>query len=581
MKNKYSSIQILFIVLCLLIQFSCNDVFLTKEPPGVAAGSIIQSQSGVEALLVGAYSTLQGFGRFGGDPATDWTYGSGASDEAYKGSSAGDQTNFNAVERFECLPSNGYMAERWRDCYNGVARSNQVIDFLKATQAGANKIPDARAKQIEAEAKFLRAWFHFKANRVFRNIPYVKTESELGKPVIEIPNTDAGWTDMEADIQFAIDNLPETFPSEPGRATKNAALALKAWVFMNENKLASAKALLDAIISNPKFSLVSNYYDNYNEATENNKESIFEIQAQTSSVNQSAMLVAGPSMHQAGPAAIGWGFYQPSQVLVETFQVQGSGLPILNVADRPALKSDMMVLSKTAFEPTAQLVDPRLDWTVSRRGIDFLGWGICQGASWIRDQSNGGPYMSKKYMHLFTNKALQTNGSGFDNNRNFRAIRLAHVLLWRAECAIADNDLAMATTLVNQIRNRAKSSNVVMGLCTTYLLDGSVPFVVDYTKPAANYKVEPYPATFASKDDATKAVQVEWTLEFACEGQRFFNLRRWGTLKEVMNDYISRDTKFRSFLTGATFVGPKNEYWPIPQAQLDIQASLAQDPNHK
>lgn len=74
---------------------------------------------------------------------------------------------------------------------------------------------------------------------------------------------------------------------------------------------------------------------------------------------------------------------------------------------------------------------------------------------------------------------------------------------------------------------------------------------------------------------------MEWTLEFATEGWRFFNLRRWGNISTVMNDYIARDTKFRTFLTGAKFTAPKNEYWPVPQAQLDIQKSLAQDPNHK
>lgn len=79
-------------------------------------------------------------------------------------------------------------------------------------------------------------------------------------------------------------------------------------------------------------------------------------------------------------------------------------------------------------------MDPRVDWTISRRGIDYLGWGICAGSNWIREQANGGPYMTKKFMHLAANKSLQTNGSGFDNNRNFRAYRLAHILLMRAEC---------------------------------------------------------------------------------------------------------------------------------------------------
>lgn len=582
MKNKFNIILIAALTCCSLFQYSCKDDYLTKEPPGVAAGSVLLSQSGVEALLVGAYSTLQGVGRFGGDPGTDWTYGSGASDEAYKGSSAGDQTNYNAVERFECLPSNAYMAERWRDCYNGVARANQVLVFLKSTQAGPTPMPEARAKTIEAEAKFLRAWFHFKANLVFRNIPYVKTPDELGGTLPEeVPNTDAGWTGIEEDLQFAIDNLGATpNNNEVGRATKYAAMAVKARALLHQQKYAAAKTLLDNIINSGKYSLVSNYYDNYNETTENNKESIFEIQAQTTGTNHSAMLLAGPTMHQAGPAAIGWGFYQPSQVLFESFQVTPDGLPVLDIDKREAIATDMKVLSNAEFHPTDHLMDPRVDWTISRRGIDYLGWGICAGSNWIREQANGGPYMTKKFMHLYANRGLQTNGSGFDNNRNFRAYRLAHILLMRAECAIQDNDLEMARTLINQIRTRAKGSQVVMGLCSTYKFDGSA-VVVDYTKPAANYKVEPYSTAFASKEEATKAVQMEWTLEFATEGWRFFNLRRWGNISTVMNDYIARDTKFRTFLTGAKFTAPKNEYWPVPQAQLDIQKSITQDPNHK
>jgi len=94
---------------------------------------------------------------------------------------------------------------------------------------------------------------------------------------------------------------------------------------------------------------------------------------------------------------------------------------------------------------------------------------------------------------------------------------------------LQDNDLVMAKDLINQIRNRAKGSQFVMGLCTTYKFDGSA-VVVDCTKSAAHYKVEPY-TVFSSKEEAKKAVQMEWTLEFANEGQRFFNLRIGLTLK--------------------------------------------------
>src|SRR5690554_1140094 len=170
MKNilKYSLICTLLLSISLF--YSCED-FLEKEPPGAAAGTVMESPEGVEALLIRAYSTLQGAGRFGGALATDWTYGGGASDDCYKGTSSGDQNNFNEVEQYAVLPTNAYMSERWRDAYNGVARTNQTLSFLWATQVGSNPVEESRAKEIEGEAKFLRAWYHFKATIVFRNIP--------------------------------------------------------------------------------------------------------------------------------------------------------------------------------------------------------------------------------------------------------------------------------------------------------------------------------------------------------------------------------------------------------------------------
>ena len=119
MKRIFNFILIIALTGSFTAMFSCSDEYLVKEPPGSAAGSVMESPEGVEALLIGTYSNLQGQGRFGGAMATDWTYGTGASDDGYKGTSTGDQNNFNAVERYECLPSNAYMQERWQDCYDG------------------------------------------------------------------------------------------------------------------------------------------------------------------------------------------------------------------------------------------------------------------------------------------------------------------------------------------------------------------------------------------------------------------------------------------------------------------------------
>lgn len=582
MKNILSLTQILLITGCMLLACSCDD-FLTKEPPGVASGAALETDQGVESLLVGAYAALRGEGRFGGAMGTDWTYGSGASDDCYKGTEFGDQTNFNDVERYTVLPTNPYMAERWRDCYNGVARTNEVLKFLKAAQNGSSPFTEERALQVEAEAKFLRAWYHFQANKIFKTIPYIKTIEELGDVLPEaVPNKDAAWDEIENDLQFAIDHLlADQFPGQPGRAIKYSAMAVKAHAHMYQNELDQAKVLLDGIIQSGKYMLVANYFDNFDERTENNKESIFEIQCSTSPVNNTSMLLAGPVMHQAGSAAaVGWGFYQPSQTLVDAYQVDNDGLPVLDIKDRKTVKNDMGISSDEEFKPTDQLVDLRLDWTVSRRGVDYLGWGICQGSSWVRQQDNGGPYMTKKFMHFQATQASQ-NGKGFDNNRNFRMYRYSHILLWRAECAVEEGDLVMARELVNQIRNRVKTSNPVMGLCKTTKFTGG-EIVVDWDKPAANYKTEPYPDShiaFLSKEKAREAVRLEIQLEFATEGQRFFDLRRWGIDVEVLNDYIKRDSEYRSFMNKAKYT-VKNRYWPIPQAQLDIQPVLTQDPDY-
>jgi hypothetical protein len=529
---------------------------------------------------------MQGSGIFGGAMGTDWTYASGASDDAYKGTSSGDQTPFNNVERYEVLTNNQYMRERWRDCYDGVARANVCLETLWTTQKGSTPMDATRAKVVEAELKFLRGWFHFQANKVFEKIPYILTQTELGdtKPE-QVKNDSPGWEGIEADLQFSIANLPTTPPrGEVGRPTKYAAEAVLAHCFMYEKKLSSAKPLLDDIINSGKYSLVANFYDNYDCTHENNKESIFEYQCSVTGTSQSGMLIDGATWHQKGPASCGgWGFFQPSQCLFEAFQVTPDGLPVLDIAAREPLANDMGKGSGDVFLPTDHLLDLRVDWTIARRGIDFLGWGIHPGNDWIREQNNGGPYMCKKYMHTKAEQALCTNGSGFNNPKNYRMYRLANILLWRAEIAVEDNELDVAMGLVNQIRNRAKTSTPVMGLCTTYTLGTGTP-TVDYTKPAANYKVEPYPTgspAFATQDLARQAVQMEIRLEFAMECHRFFDLRRWGLLGTVIPDYIIRDSQFRSFMTGAKFDAAKNDYWPIPQDQVDLQKGvITQDPSY-
>ena len=498
MKKILKLLSVIILLGSLLAIYSCSEEFLTKEPPGVAAGGVIQTPEGVEALLIGVYERMQNGGSmFGGAMTSDWTYAGGCSDDAYKGTSSGDQANFNLLERYEALPNNPYLNERWTLCYDGVARANVALTFLWDTQKGTTPLSDTRAKQVEAELKFLRAWFHFQANKIFEKIPYVKTATELGAILPEeVENTDAGWTGIEEDLQFAIANLPTTkYNNEPGRATKYAAEAVMAQAHMYQKDYAAAKPLLDDIINNGKFVLAADFYWNFDMTHENNSESIFELQCSTTATSTSSVHGSGCNFHQKGAASCGgWGFYQPSQTLFEAFQTTAEGLPVLDIAARDHLVNDMGVGSGTDFTPTDHLLDPRVDWIIARRGVDFLGWGIHPGNDWIREQNNGGPYMTKTFMHKLSEQSLNLNGSGFSNGKNFRTYRYASILLWRAECAIVDNDLELARTYVNMIRDRAKTSTPVMGLCSSTKNLTSNP-VVAWDKPAANYKIEPYPGS--------------------------------------------------------------------------------------
>jgi starch-binding outer membrane protein, SusD/RagB family len=318
---------------CLMFLYSCSEDFLDKQPPGVAAGSVIQTEKGVESLLIGAYNVLRGKEMWGGgDLATEWQYGSVASDDAYKGTTFDDNVAFNAIERFETIATNAYLANRWKDSYNGVARSNDVLEFLWNTQGGATPILEPRASQIEAEAKFLRAWFHIRATKVFRYIPYIKTYREMDGVLPEdVPNESEGWEYIEEDLKYAIANLPSSKPlGEVGRACSWSAKAVLAHVYLYQNKFDLARPILDDIINNGPFELVDNYNDNYIATRNNNEESIFEIQSSvTSETSGSYLLNNRVIFHRLGPASFGWGFFQPSQDLFEAYQTK-DGLPVLN-----------------------------------------------------------------------------------------------------------------------------------------------------------------------------------------------------------------------------------------------------------
>lgn len=528
----------------------CSKDFLEKKPLGVADETLLANKAGVDAVLIGAYSLLDGVGSgyTFTSSASNWIYGSVASDDAYKGSDVGDQAQITTIERYVSQPDISAFNEKWITVYDGIARSNDVLKLIMQ----AEDMSEEEIAQATAEARFLRAWYHFEAKKMWNMVPYV---DENVTDYLNLPNNQDIWPMIEADLEYAVENLSPT-KADVGRASSWTAKAFLGKVHMYQSDYEAAKLLLDDVINNGPYRLVENFHDNFKIATENNSESVFEVQMSVGDGGSGQNGSWGDNLnfpYGSGPGGC-CGFFQPSQNLVNAFKTDANGLPLLDTFNDEDVTNDEGLASSAPFEPHTGNLDPRLDWSVGRRGIPFLNWGTHPGANWIRDQSFAGPYTFKKFF------AADGDNAGAESPRananNYRALRYADVLLMRAEIAVEEGDLTMALNIVNQIRRRAANEVVTTG-------DGG---------PAANYVVNEYPS-FPNQDYARRAVRFERRLELALEGHRFFDLVRWGVAAETLNTYLETERQKRTYLQGASFTQGQNEYFPIPQSQIDIMGA--------
>ncbi|RRB02608.1 RagB/SusD family nutrient uptake outer membrane protein [Larkinella rosea] len=572
-------ITLFLFIVCCTIATSCSDKFLEVQPKAALSNTVLQNKAGINALLIGAYSLLDGWATAEGayrsyqSSGDNWVYGSVASDDAYKGTIAGDQPPISLIEQGNIQSDNIYFRGKWRGMYDGIARANDVLQNLPM----AKDISEAESKQIVAESRFLRGHFHFELKKMFNMVPYIddKTYSPSDLESTKIPNTEDIWPKINADLQAAYDVLPAT-QTQKGRVTKWAAAATLAKAYLFQKKYAEAKTLLDAIVASGQYKLMPLYHDNFRAVTNNNAESIFEIEH---SVNDGASGGENGNIgatlnypYGGGGVTTCCGFFQPSQNLVNAFKTDANGLPMLDDFNKEDVKSDQGIESTAAFTPYEGQVDPRLDHTVGRRGIPFLDWGVHPGKLYVRDQAYGGPYSPKKHVMYRSDVGTNTFASNPRlNANNYRMIRYSHVLLWLAEAEIEVGSLEKARDYINQIRRRAANPDgFVKGT------DG---------KAAANYVIKEYTTAWTDKAVARKAVQFEQRLEFGMEGHRRFDLVRWGIADVTLNAYYPAEAKKRSYLNGVTFIKGKHEYFPIPlqeilNSQKNGKATLTQNPGY-
>ena len=562
----------------------CSDEYLTRDPQGSFSESDVATSDGVEGLLIGAYTMVPGGGLQGQTWHNDihsWVFNI-ASDDALKGTDAGDQPEQSFIEAYDFQSFNIHIRDKWRGLYKGVAATNIVLTTL----AEVEDISDERRAQITGEARFLRGLFHMEARKMWRNPTYISDEvfSLNDLESTKVPNDREIWPLIEADFAAAAAVLPAT-QGDVGRPTSWAAKAFlgKAKIYQgfaangtpNTAKMGEAKVIFDDIINNGPFQLMDKFEDNFKVATRNNTESIFEVQYAISSASGDA---ANRGIGLAHPYTDPWGccgFYQASQNLVNAYKTE-NGLPMLDTFNATNVSSDTD--ATTTLSTYTGTLDPRLDHSVGRPGILYKGFKIYQ-TDFVRDLSYAGPYFSMK--HVAEPEAFGQGGWGNLSANNYRIMRLDMIYLWLAEAEVELGDLERARTLVNAIRTRAANPEGFVPLATQGTDRND--FTIEAGTPAANYDIATYDAAWTDPVTARKAVRFETRLEFALEGHRFFDLQRWGIAAETLNAYIASESQQRIYLQGRSFVAGKNEFFPIPieaidRSSIEGQPTITQDP---
>ena len=563
--------------LCVVMTTGCSDNFLENPPQGSLSDGVMNSPEAIELLVNAAYASLYGMTNEQGDPCmrptTNWSYGEVRADNAYKGGGGeGDVWDVHAMETFQLQSNNGNLDGKWFNLYSLISRCNSALRVLKAADPNEYKDRDMRI----AEIKVIRAHHYFELVRLFNKVPYIDEDLKVSE-YVDVPNDQFTRKEhlarIAGDLLDAAEDLPEK-QGEVGRINRNIALAYAAKVKLYEayeqdeqthvvtgvNKQL-LREVVDLIDEVKGYDLLTDFQQLDMIAYENGPESVFSVQYSMNDgssdggrINWSNLLNSpgGNSPYH------GDGFFLPSQDLINAYQTDENGLPVFDYQSRPDygvvefIDETHQNLSNT--EPT---VDPRLDFVVGRPTITYKTYRETPCQSWVRDRGVYGHNCAKRFWISPESPDMIKGWPWGASELNWQIIRYADLLLYKAEALIElGEDLETARQLINRVRQRAMDSE--------YVKDFNNP-----EKDAANYKIGLYPAEGWTQDYARQALRTEMRLEKALEGERFFDLVRWGIAKDVMTRYFEAEKDQRVYYQVAKFDAGE-EYFPIPVAQYNF-----------
>ena len=393
---KINNKQMSMFLCTVLLLAACSEDFLDVD----ARDNIEFTDTGVEVdptdMVTGAYGKFTSFSyAFSYLGITEII-----SDNADKGSAAGDSgADKNLLDALTHTASSPSSESMWQHWYKSIGRASIAIEF---TNNYNQAFDEGLKSRLIAEARFLRALNYFWLVRSFGDVPIQEIDLVARAPKSEV------YAYIIADLQAAIEALPlksQYASADLGRATKGAAQALLAKVYLYQEDYQNAYDMANVVINSGEYGLHPNYAELWRASTENGIESIFEMQGRGEVVNHGIQQYSS-TQGARGTSGWGWGFNTPTQNLVDAFDAQG-------------------------------------DEVRKNATIIFAGETLWDGRV-VSSATENPRYNEKAYSSL--------NAGAADGDKNIRVLRYAEILLIKAEAAtFIGQDAAQP---LNQVRAR-------------------------------------------------------------------------------------------------------------------------------
>jgi hypothetical protein len=552
-----------FISLILLATgiISCNKDFLEKLPlDSPSDATFFSNKDELDMAINGAYTGL--WWESGRVPYR--MYIEATTDIAW---SRGDYANVQTVQSGQFTADAAIFSNTWSNMYNGISKCNNILQNMGRAK---DVVSPEYFSQIQAQALFLRSDYYFYLVELFGDVPWVTTILPLDSAFLAKTPKQEIVQHLYDDLDFAAANLPASWSgSDAGRATKGAALTLKARLALDEGDFQVAADAAKAVMDLNIYTINDSYKDLFHYVGANSKEIILSLPYLTGLRTNIIPQIQGP---RSGPA---YSILVPTQMLVDMYQCT-DGKPI----DESPLYDPLHPFDNR---------DPRLDQSIIRPGVWFNTYLFQTHPDSIQTYQNKGGNIVRVGNLEVTNAYATFTGylwlkfldeadlplNVTSSQLGFILMRYAEVLLTYAEAKIELNQIDQSVIdAINMVRGRA---SVNMPLVTLGM----------------------------SQEDLRGIVRYERTIELADEGFRLFDIKRWKYAEHVLPgnvygrrtkahwydsvtpqidqyghaNYPNADALFK-IISVNTFDPAKNYLWPIPQKEIDVNKNLEQNPGY-